>query len=157
MTNLATLYDTDYTQWAQRNAELLRARRFEELDIRHLLDELGDMSKSERHELESRLLVLIAHLLKWDYQHQTLADRWREFAGHSWRTTIIEQRKRLSLRLRKSPGLKSVLDEAIETIYPDAVELACDETGLPPETFPERCPYSAEQLLDKAFYPQQQS
>lgn len=153
MTELATLYDTDYAQWAQRNAELLRAGRFEELDIAHLLEELSDMSKSERHELESRLLVLIAHLLKWEYQYQTLADRWREFDGRSWRATIIEQRKRLALRLRKSPGLKSVLNEAINAVYPDALELASDESGLPLETFPAQCPYSAEKLLDKTFYP----
>lgn len=134
MTHLAALYDTDYAQWAQRNAELLRAGRFAELDIDHLLEELSDMSKNERHELESRLLVLIAHLLKWEYQYRTLAEHWREFDGRRWRATIIEQRKRLALHLRKSPGLQSVLDEAIIGIYPDAVELAGDESGLPPET-----------------------
>lgn len=53
MTNLATLYDTDYSTWAQRNAELLRARRFEELDIEHLLEELSDMGKSDRRLLDS--------------------------------------------------------------------------------------------------------
>jgi hypothetical protein len=154
MTHLAALYDTDYAQWAQRNAELLRAGRFAELDIDHLLEELSDMSKSERHELESRLLVLIAHLLMWEYRYPTLAERWREFDGRSWRSTIVEQRKRLALRLRKSPGLQSVLDEAIIGIYPDAVELASDESGLPPETFPAHCPYRATQLLDKTFYPE---
>ena len=154
MTDLDTLYDTDYATWAQRNAELLRARRFEELDIAHLLEELSDMGKSERHELESRLLVLLAHLLKWQYPYHTLAERWREFKGDSWRATIIEQRKRLALRLRKSPGLKSLLDETLATMYPDAVELASDETGLPLETFPRECPYRPEQVLDKAFYPE---
>lgn len=157
MTDLSTLYDTDYAQWAQCNAELLRAGRFEELDIAHLLEELSDMSKSERHELESRLLVLIAHLLKWEYQYQTLAERWREFKGDSWRATIVEQRKRLALRLRKSPGLKSVLDEVIMATYPDAIELASDESGLSLSTFPTECPYSAEQLLDKTFYPDPQA
>jgi hypothetical protein len=38
MTDLATLYQTDYAAWAQRNAELLRERRFSELDIEHLLE-----------------------------------------------------------------------------------------------------------------------
>ena len=32
--------------------------------IEHLLEELSDMSKSDRRELHSRLLVLIAHVLK---------------------------------------------------------------------------------------------
>lgn len=60
MTDLATLYQTDYAQWAKRNAQLLRERR-EHL----LLEELSDMSKSDRRELHSRLLVFIAHVLKW--------------------------------------------------------------------------------------------
>lgn len=156
MTNLATLYQTDYATWAQRNAELLRERRFDELDLEHLLEELSDMSKSDRRELRSRLLVLLAHLLKWEYQYGQLSERWREFDGRSWRSTIVEQRKQLSDLLKQSPGLKGLLADAIEATYPDAVELACDETGLPLETFPEHCPYPSEQLLDKRFYPEPQ-
>ena len=63
------------------------------------------MGKSERRELESRLLILLAHLLKWQYQYQTLSERWREFDGRSWRTTIVEQRKQLAVLLRRAPGL----------------------------------------------------
>lgn len=153
MTNLATLYDTDYSQWAQRNAELLQARRFEELDIAHLLEELSDMSKSDQRELRSRLLVLIAHLLKWDYQYQTLTERWREFKGDSWRATIIEQRKQLATLLKQSPDLKAAIEETIAAVYPDAVDVTCKETRLPLATFPSVCPYSRAQLFDDDFYP----
>jgi hypothetical protein len=153
MTDLSPLYHSNYSEWARRNAEFLRAGNYQALDVEHLLEELSDMSKSERDELESRLIILIAHLLKWQFQYQTLAERWREFDGRSWRATIIEQRKRLAIRLRKSPGLKSILDEAIAEVYADAVDLAHEETGLSLETFPGACPYTAEQLLDKQFYP----
>ncbi len=154
MTDLATLYETDYTTWAEQQFELLRMRRFEELDIAHLLEELSDMSKSDRRELRSRLLVLIAHVLKWEYQYRALSERWREFEGRSWRNTIIEQRKQLADLLKQSPGLKKAIVDTVEAIYPDAVELVSDETGLPLASFPECCPYRAEQLLDKAFYPE---
>ena len=153
MTELATLYQTDYAAWAQRNAELLRERRFDALDIEHLLEELSDMSKSDRRELHSRLLVLIAHLLKWEFQYPVLNERWREFEGHSWRSTIIEQRIQLADLLKQSPGLKGALAETIASTYPRAVELASDETGLSPATFPAECAYTAEQLLDKSYYP----
>ncbi|NEX19014.1 DUF29 domain-containing protein [Thiorhodococcus mannitoliphagus] len=154
MTDLADLYQTDYAAWAQRNAELLRTHRFDELDIAHLLEELGDMGKSERHEMENRLLILLAHLLKWDYQYQTLSERWREFKGDSWRETIIEQRDRIAKRLRKSPALKSSLDEIQFEAYADARVLASKETRLPLDTFPERCPYTWSQILDDDFYPE---
>jgi len=153
MSELSTLYQTDYSAWAKRHAELLRAGRFAELDIEHLVEELGDMSESERRELESRFLILLAHLLKWEYQYRILSERWREFDGRSWRATIVEQRKQIAVLLRHSPGLKSVFAEAIDTAYPDAVDLASDATGLPPDTFPGQCPYTDEHLLDKAYYP----
>ncbi|PQJ95713.1 DUF29 domain-containing protein [Chromatium okenii] len=153
MTELSTLYETDYSAWTLQTAELIRAGRFTELDIEHLLTELSDMSKSERDELASRLLILIAHLLKWEYQYQTLAERWRDFDGRSWQRTIIEQRKRLALRLRKSPGLKAVVNEVIAEVYPDAIDLAQKETRLPITTFPQNCLYNLTQLLDDDFYP----
>jgi hypothetical protein len=153
MSELSTLYKLDYSAWAQRHAELLRAGRYAELDLEHLLEELSDMSRSERRELESRLLILLAHLLKWEYQYPSLSGRWREFDGRSWRATIVEQRKQLAVLLRQSPGLKSVLDEAIAVVYPDAVDLSSKETHLPPETFPAQCPYRAARLLDDDYYP----
>ena len=153
MTTLHELYQQNYSEWAKHTAELLKTGRFSELDIEHLLEELESMGTSERHEVENRLVILIAHLLKWQFQYQQLSDKWKEFYEHSWRSTIIEQRARLAKRLRKSPGLKSSLDEIITEAYEDAVELAIDETGLPSELFPEFCPYSSHELFDKTFYP----
>jgi len=154
MTDLRSLYQTDYSAWADRHAELLRAGRFDELDIEHLLEELADMGRSEREELESRLTVLLAHLLKWQYQFRTLSERWREFKGDSWRATIIEQRERIARRLRKSPGLTSRLDEILREAYEDARALASKESRLAPDTFPDLCPYSLAEMLDEDFYPE---
>ncbi|MDM8546305.1 DUF29 domain-containing protein [Candidatus Venteria ishoeyi] len=153
MSSLLTLYQKDYTAWAKQTAELLKAERFSELDIEHLLEELESMGASERNELESRLSILLAHLLKWQFQYQQLSDKWKEFDGRSWRYTIIEQRTRLAKRLRKSPGLKSSLPEVIAEAYEDALELAIKETQLPASTFPEQCPYGINQILDDEFYP----
>jgi hypothetical protein len=153
MTELERLYDSDYDEWARRNAELLRHGDFAALDIGHLLEELADMGKSERRELENRLTILLAHLLKWQYQLPLLSERWREFDGRSWRTTIIEQRDRINKRLHKTPGLRSAFAESLAESYADAVTLAAKESGLPEATFPPACPYTATELLDDAFYP----
>jgi len=153
MSDLESLYEADYAAWARRHVDLLRAGRFSEMDVEHLSQELSDMGKSERRELESRLLTLLAHLLKWEYQYHALSERWREFKGDSWRETIVEQRKQLAVLLRQSPGLKPVVAETILAAYRDALDLASKETRLPPETFPAHCPYSVEQLLEDDFYP----
>lgn len=153
MTEIQRLYETDYAEWARRNADRLRAGDFAALDIEHLLEELSDMGKSERRELENRLTILIAHLLKWQYQLPRLSERWREFDGRSWRATMIEQRDRLNKRLRKTPSLKPAFADAIPEAYADAVILAAKETGLPQQTFPALCPYSESELLDDDYYP----
>jgi hypothetical protein len=109
MSALSELHDKDYTAWAKHMAELLKARKFGELDIEHLVEELEDMGASERNELESRVTVSLVHLLKWQFQYRQLSERWKEFKGDSWRSTLIEQRSRLVKRLRKAPGLQRVL------------------------------------------------
>lgn len=146
-------YDSDYEAWARHQACLLRAGRFAELDLPHLIEELEDMGRSERNELECRLAILLAHLLKGQFQYRRLSERRRKFKGDSWRLTIIEQRDRIAKRLAKSPRLRSRLDALLEEAYADATCLAAKETGLAPDRFPPRCPYTQEQLLDDRFFP----
>lgn len=67
--NMARMtYDTDIVAWAQEQARLLRAGRFDALDIEHIAEEIEDVGKSEQRELENRMAVLLAHLLKWQHQ-----------------------------------------------------------------------------------------
>jgi len=136
------------TPWANRQIDALSAGRFADLDIAHLLEELRDMGRCERNELENRLVILLAHLLKWQFQYGRLAERWKEFKGDSWRSTIVEQRDRIPRRLDKSPGLKSGLSGLIEEIYSDAAGLAAKVTGIRINCFPSVCPYTQEQILD---------
>jgi len=43
----ANSYDNDVMAWANEQARLLRARRFDALDIEHIADEIEDVGKSE--------------------------------------------------------------------------------------------------------------
>lgn len=132
---------------------MLKAGRFSDLDVAHLVEELEDRGRSERNALESRLVILLAHLLKWEFQYDQLSERWQAFKGDSWRATVIEQRDRIAKRLTKTPGLKSVLPDLIAEAYQDAIRLAAKESGLPVEGFPTTCPYSQRQILDDGFFP----
>jgi hypothetical protein len=154
MSKTGELYNRDYRAWANRQIDALSAGRFTDLDIAHLLEELGDMGRSERNELENRLVVLLAHLLKWQFQYDRLTDRWKEFKGDSWRSTIVEQRDRIARRLDKSPRLKPELSGLIEEAYNDAAGLAAKETAIHMDCFPSVCPYTQEQILDEKFFPE---
>ena len=84
-------YDTDAIAWANEQARLLRAGRFDALDIEHIADEIVDVGKSEKRELASRLAVLLAHMLKWQYQKFSrqgakLAKEFQGVVEMIWRT-----------------------------------------------------------------------
>ncbi len=146
MNQLATEYDSDFHAWIQHHITLLKEGRFGEIDAEHLILELEDMGKSNLRDLESRFIILIAHLLKWQFQPDK--------RSNSWSSSINEQRVRIARLLRKTPSLKRELYNAIEDALPDTLEIAVDDTTLPPSIFPNKCPYTIEQLLDKTFYPE---
>jgi hypothetical protein len=143
-----TFYDKDVIAWAQEQAKLLRAGQFEALDIEHIAEEIEDVGKSERRDLASRMAVLMAHLLKWQYQ----PDR----RGSSWRRTIKVQRRALALRIEKTPSLSVALADGdwLSVTWDDALARAIEETGL--DDFPEDLPWTVEQVLSQDFFPDSQ-
>jgi len=142
-TATAQLYETDFYGWIQQQAGALRAGNFASLDLDNLTEEIESMGRSEHSELESRIELLLMHLLKW--QHQPT------FKAESWQLTIIEQRKRIMRHLRKNPSLKRFVAETYEESYGYAVLEAAKETGLDQSTFPAECPWTFEQAMDSDF------
>jgi hypothetical protein len=134
-----SLYEQDFYQWTQEQASLLKAGALSEIDIENLIEEIESMGKSQKRALESRLTVLIMHILKWDYQP--------EYQSKSWKSTIITQRKEIIRLLRMNPGLRNTLNDLFNEIYNDAVEIASAETGLTESSFPKTCPYTIEQVM----------
>jgi hypothetical protein len=153
MNHNAGLYEQDVNAWAEGQVFLLKQGLTHALDVEHLIAELEDMGKSNLRELESRFIILIAHLLKWQFQLNALTARWKEFEAKSWRNTIIEQRAQLLFLLKKVPSLKTSLQAAMTDAYTEARRLASRETNIAADTFPADCPYSVEQILDEDFYP----
>ena len=140
-----TLYDTDFNSWIQEHILLLKESRFSELDINNLIEELEDMAKKNRKELVNRFVILIAHLLKWQYQPN--------MRSNSWSSTIDEQRDQINDELDDNPSLKNYTIEAIEKAYSRSVKLAIKDTKLPITIFPTICPYTQSELLNEDFYP----
>ncbi|WP_151193670.1 DUF29 domain-containing protein [Cysteiniphilum sp. JM-1] len=143
--NVSQLYERDFYAWAMKMAHALKARDIEQLDFDHLSEELEDMGVSQEREMESRLTVLIMHLLKWEHQPT--------YQSKSWSLTIKEQRRKIARRLKKTPSLKAKIEEMLDDVYGDAILAAQKETGLAESEFPACLPYTLAQLLDDEFYP----
>ena len=141
-----TLYDRDFYAWANQQAALLRAGQLSAADIEHIAEEIESMGKAEKRELVSRLSVLLAHLLKWQFQPS--------YRGPSWEVTIRNQRRDITDHLVDNPSLKARLPEAVASAYERAVDTAYAETGLSPSTFPALCPWPFDHIMDSAFWPE---
>jgi hypothetical protein len=142
---MGTTYDQDVVAWANEQAALLRAGKFSAIDIEHIAEEIEDVGKSEQRELASRMAILLAHLLKWQFQP--------ERQSKSWMRTIKEQRRAIAAHLEETPSLKASLSRPhwLVGVWADAVAAAASETGL--DDLPVNSPWTMEQVLDEEFFP----
>lgn len=145
MNTTTDLYEQDFYAWTLKNAALLREGPLETLDREHLAEELESMGRGEKRELMNRLVLLLAHLLKWQAQTNR--------RSRSWQLTLKEQRRQAKRVLRDNPSLKPLLIDIAAEAYEDAILHAAQETGLEESMFPTTCPFTLEQVLDESFLP----
>lgn len=138
-------YEDDLVAWMENQIGLLRAHKFESLDLENLLEELEGMVRHERRGLRNRVELVLLHLLKYQFQP---ARRTR-----SWRLTLYAQRAQIADRLEDSPSLTRELQGYLDSRYARAAKRASAQTGLPQSAFPSDSPYTVEQLLDEDYYP----
>ena len=55
---MSTLYEADFYAWTQRQAELLRAEEFSDVDWNNLIEEIETLGRSERKEIKSRRVAI---------------------------------------------------------------------------------------------------
>jgi hypothetical protein len=139
-----TLYETDFVEWTERTAALLRAGRFDEADIEHAAGEIEDLGRSERSAVTSQLKRMIKHLVKQRIQP--------ERDGATWRRFISDGRDEIESRFDDSPGLRRYAEENLQKTYDRAVRDALMETGLTAQRdfldLPVDCPYTLEDLIE---------
>lgn len=134
------LYQDDYYSWALQQATLLRARRFAELDLENLAEEIDGLVRAEARELRSRYATLLSHLLTWEFQP--------ERRSHSWAATITRERDAIRDHLDDAPGLEPRQAELFAKAYLGSRADAAAETDLPLTHFPAACPHALDQAMN---------
>jgi hypothetical protein len=145
---MTTGYDVDFYVWTQGQAQALRNKDWQALDLANLAEEIESLGKRDRRGVESYLEAVAKHLLKWVYQPTERARR-----GRSWRTSVGNARRGMERLIEDSPSLRDVPASRLVIIYRRARHGAADESGLPLTTFPDACPWSLAQLQDEDFWP----
>ena len=166
----AAVYAHDFYAWCLTTAELVRSGQWDAIDPEALVEELESLGVSQKHELESRLEVLMMHLLKWEFQPQGHED------SHSWYDTIVEQRQAIARVLRDSPSLRRLVPDLLTGVYAGARTRAIGAMGvlgplLPGQgplqrastldvrelvrrsMLPTTCPWNTAEVLDPEFWP----
>ncbi|MCE9684594.1 DUF29 domain-containing protein [Halomonas alkalisoli] len=136
---MPTQYDQDAYAWALEQVALLRAGKLDQIDIKHVADEIENMGKGERRALISQMARLLMYLLKWDHQP--------ERRSRSWRLSIEDAQAKVTRLLEDNPSLKTAMPELMAIAYEDARRAAAIETDMEPDTFPQECLYGFDDAM----------
>ena len=136
------LYDEDFYVWAQSQAELLRDKRFDELDLANLIEEVADLAGAMRRSVRNRTITIMVHLLKLQYSPAT-------DPRLGWRESIRTQRTRLLTDL--TPKLRHELADELPDAYIRArhdAEGSLRDHGEhdAADALPTTCPYTFDQI-----------
>ncbi len=137
------LYEQDFCLWIKATAQKLKEGKFDRIDIPNLVEEIESIGRTEKGELKNSLIVLLMHLLKWEYQP--------EKRSPSWRITIAEQRICIEALLEDSPSLQPLILEVFDNCYEKACQKAADETGIKLNFFPKESPFTLAETLKVSF------
>ncbi|NRR30129.1 DUF29 domain-containing protein [Oxalobacteraceae bacterium] len=139
-------YEADFLIWINTQVALLREKKFDQLDLDNLIEELDSMARRDKREIANRIQVLLTHLLKYRYQSSR--------RSKSWRNTIREQRTQIRSIVEDMPSVAQFIDGYISKRYPHARESAAEQTRIPVAFFPSANPFTSEQILDLNYFPE---
>jgi hypothetical protein len=146
MAQNAVRYEDDYYAWTVEQARLLRGGELSAIDVANIAEEIESMGRGDRRELQSRLVVLTMHLLKWRFQPAA--------RSRSWSATIEEQRLQIEQVFVESPSLRPLSGAMLAQAYTIARARAIAETGLADHTFPPSCPFTLDEVLSLTYLPE---
>jgi Domain of unknown function DUF29 len=144
----AALHEEDFYLWAERQADLLRKGRLEDLDLAHLIEEVEDLGANLRNAVISRTREIILHLLKLQYLPATDSRR-------GWQESVGKQRDDLELEI--TPSLRRHVTAELESIFQKARRRAADDLArdqVAHDQLPSTCPYTFDQILDPVWRPE---
>ena len=125
---LNELYQQDLNLWRQEIVDAIQNRHLENMDWDNLIDEINDMTASERRALRSYTKRLVEHILKLKYW-----DNEREYNQRGWRKEVVNFREEIKSILSDSPSLNNYLEQNYQDWYKKSVKAMQQEFSIPPD------------------------
>ncbi|MBE9072193.1 DUF29 domain-containing protein [Microcystis sp. LEGE 08355] len=143
--DLKTLYEIDDSLWLEETIKLLKAKRFQALDLENLIEELEDLGNEKKFRVASLLEQIIRYFLLLQFWTEE-----RAYNQEHWELEIVNFQ--IQLKRRLTTNLRNYLQNELTNIYEDAVVFVRKKTNNQ-VNFPNTCPYSLEELLDPNWLP----
>ena len=143
---MGSLYDADFLLWSEQQAALLRRlaageRVNDAVDWPNLIEEVGDLGRSEFRAVESLLDIGLRHLLL------AYAAPRPEPVPH-WRAEALAALSRAARQAAPSMLPRLDLDDLWQTARNVAATKLAASGGLA-RPLPDTCPFTAAELLDR--------
>ncbi|HTW54262.1 MAG TPA: DUF29 domain-containing protein [Stellaceae bacterium] len=145
-------YDDDFYAWTQHQAAVLREMAVADnrFDRENVAEEIETLGRSERDAVRSQIHRIIEHFLKLQYSPA-------QQPRLGWMRSINDARRILGDKL--SATLRRDIDTHLTELYDDAryqADLSLQEFSETEaaQHFPEACPYSLDQILERRWYPE---
>lgn len=144
--SLRQLYQTDDLAWFETTLKTVQSHRLEALDLDSLAEILEELVRDKKRSGESFLEQIIRHLLLIEYWENE-----RDYNYRYWASEIVNFRNQLEIDM--TTNLYQYLEQHLEKIYKRAVKYVIVKTGFTKETFPTKCPYNIEKLINSDWLP----
>lgn len=141
------LYDADFHAWTQEQARALEESRWADVDAVNLAEEIRTLGRGVQREIAERLEILVSYLLKW----QQLS----EYRGLAWKENIDRQRREIGDLFRENPSLAASREQFVARGYENSRRRLKYETYFFENDFPASCPFSAQQVFDAEYFPEE--
>ena len=144
---LVVAHEHDFYAWTRRQAELVRARRLDELDLDHLPEEIESTGNEVLFAVQSYTRQALIHLLL--LQFSPAVD-----PREHWADELDNFRDEIDQRLKGNPSLRPRMGEVLADQWPRARrralrKLAQDRIGQ----LADECPFALAQVLDPDWLP----
>jgi hypothetical protein len=135
--------DTEYDSWLLEQAQLLRDRDFQHLDIDNLVEELEALVRGEKSSVEQFAYLIMLHLLLIEYWHEQ-----SEWNRNHWEAEIMGFRLQLNNKL--TTNLRNHLVQRLDFLYGKAYQAAIKKTksSINGDRFPQERKYSLEDIIN---------
>lgn len=140
--HLKELYHQDLNLWRQEIIKAIQNQQLDNMDWDNLIDEINDMTASERRALRSYTKRLVEHILKLKYWHSE-----REYNQRGWEKEVVNFREEIKSILSESPSLNNYLEQNYLDWYAKSVKAMKREFTIPDENLVDLAVIMAEEYF----------